>query len=390
LFKTSIFWLFIALGQNFKSEKIKDSKVLIIDLLKEGIDVYKYNREKLKELEFDEQVECWKYIIIIDDLLLGKFNTKCFICKDSTASVLQHLHIYNGYKDIEALQKTNIIGSDYWYDPYSIIIDTFIKEYDKNNSKDYLKYFTRKTLKKSIMTHPYSVSHYRSYCYFLNGLDKVLKKEGKNFWSLSKEEKKDFSETFSAFYKFLDKDFETKIFYNKESKDFINEVGGIYFLDDTILNLTYNEKREERKELKCKLFKMRTSYDKHVKSNYVNEKGTKTSIRANIIHSSDAFLNRLFVQTYNSLSIHDCFCLHLANVNSCIHFINLFFHSQINNTNKNLIKKSTEKVYIYDKKKSVFIIKFLNYDINNNIYNKSIIWDENKYSIDKVSLTIIL
>lgn len=389
LFKVSLFWLFIALGQNFKSDNIKESRVLIIDLLNLGIDTYKFNQEKLKQLELDEQLECLKYISIIDNLIIGKFNSKCFICKDSTASVLQHLHIYLGYKNIDALKSTNIIGSDYWYDPYSIIIDTFLNGTDIDT--DFcIKYFTRKTLKKSIMTHSYSVSRYRSYCYFLNGLDKILKKENKKFWSLDLEEQKKFSKNFNSFYNFLDNDFETKLFYSKKSKDLIEFVSGISFLDGTVINLTYNELKYRRREIKSSQFNIRVSYDSQIKSNYVNIETTNNALRANIIHASDAYLNRSFIKKYSSLSIHDCFCLHLVNINSCIHFINKFFYTQINNTNKNLLIKNYVDVCVYIKEEDIFVLKKLNYFVTRDVYNNLITLDNNSYNIEEISLTIIL
>ena len=151
LFKISLFWVFISLASFFKNSLLEDNKVSIDKLLKFGIDLFLNKNNNFSDFDIEEEIELRRNIFIAEQLVEGKFDQNTFLCKDSTASVFQHLFIYLQPKDLEALKICNIVGDDSWHDPYSFIINKFLE----NKIVDgFIKsIFNRKTLKKSIMTH---------------------------------------------------------------------------------------------------------------------------------------------------------------------------------------------------------------------------------------------
>lgn len=68
---------------------------------------------------------------------------------DATASGLQVLCLLLGPVDPKIAEYLNLTSRTKWYDPYKIIIEWFLKEYNINESNS--EYFVRKHLKKTIM-----------------------------------------------------------------------------------------------------------------------------------------------------------------------------------------------------------------------------------------------
>jgi hypothetical protein len=81
-------------------------------LLEIGIEIYRNKDQDRNDLTIDEEVELRRNSFIIDQLVLGILDSSTFLCKDSTASVFQHLFIYLQPKNTEALKICNIVGSD--------------------------------------------------------------------------------------------------------------------------------------------------------------------------------------------------------------------------------------------------------------------------------------
>jgi hypothetical protein len=90
---------------------LKNNRVSIDTLLNTGIEIYLHRNINYNDLAVDEEIELRRSIFIIDQLVSGVFDYNTFLCKDSTASVFQHLFIYLKPKNIEALQMCNIVGS---------------------------------------------------------------------------------------------------------------------------------------------------------------------------------------------------------------------------------------------------------------------------------------
>ena len=84
---------------------------------------------------------------------------------DSTASGQQVIAYIREVTDVDVLKKLNLSGNFEWYDPYyETIKEFFLYIEDKANSeeKEVIKqYFTRKTLKRAIMTSFYNATLYR-------------------------------------------------------------------------------------------------------------------------------------------------------------------------------------------------------------------------------------
>lgn len=328
LFKSSLFWVLISLSAHFKNRLLENNKVGIDVLLRTGINIYLNKDKTYEDLTLDEEVELRRNIFIIHQLTLGIFDHNTFLCKDSTASVFQHLFIYLQPKSIESLKICNIIGSGNWHDPYSVIINKFLENKIVDNFL--LSLFNRKTLKKSIMTHPYSVSYYSSWNYFKSEINKSLTKYDKiTFKELNIEKQDNIKNLFKEFFSFLSKNFEMDIFYKKNSTEIKNKINFVCFNDGTKINFNYLILSNNRREIKNKKLNLRVSYNENYINTQVDVKQTELAIRANLIHATDSYFARLVILQFGCLTIHDCFCLKMHDINSCIDFMNNFFHKEI-------------------------------------------------------------
>lgn len=72
------------------------------------------------------------------------------------------------------------------------------------SDEEILKYFTRKTIKKTVMTNPYSATYMTAFDYFNEEVEKIFDIK---FEYGSEEEK-----YFKKFYNFVDKEVELSIF----------------------------------------------------------------------------------------------------------------------------------------------------------------------------------
>lgn len=112
--KNSLFWVLISLAAPFKNKLLLgDTKISIEKLLNKGKDVFLNKDHNMESLDLDEEIEIRRNIFIANQLVNGVFDQNTFLCKDSTASVFQHLFFYLKPKNLEALQICNIVGSDY-------------------------------------------------------------------------------------------------------------------------------------------------------------------------------------------------------------------------------------------------------------------------------------
>ena len=337
-FKSALFWVLLSLASHYKSKLLKNNQIPIDTLLEIGIEIYRNKDQDRNDLTIDEEVELRRNSFIIDQLVLGILDSSTFLCKDSTASVFQHLFIYLQPKNTEALKICNIVGSDSWYDPYSTIINRFLESVTADDFV--LQIFNRKTLKKSIMTHPYSVTYFSSWNYFLTEVNKQLTSQHKiTFGSLDIEKQDNIKNLFKAFFSFLSKNFEVDIFYKKNSQE-IKKIKQIQFDDGTRINFNYLILQNNRREIKNKKLNLRISYNENVINSSVDTKQTELAIRANLIHATDSYFARSVILNFKCLTIHDCFCLKLQDINACIDYMNGFFRKEIfknaNNDNTSL------------------------------------------------------
>ena len=336
-FKNIVFWLLISIGSFFKSKLLDKNAVSINDLLEYAIKVFYSDVSILLELDLYEKIECSKYITMLRDALDGNYNGQRFICKDSTASVFQHLFQFLRPKNLKTLEYCNIYKNNFWYDPYSIIISFFL---EKNTISEFSKkYFSRKYLKKSIMTQPYSVTYFSSWKYFKSAIDYSLIHNKSSFYKLSQYERDCLLSDFEKFYKFLEQDFEIQIFYLKQSKDIEHNFVDICFDDDTSIYFSYLQINNKRKEIKNKKYDIRVTYNEFENTKNVDNIKTKRALRANLIHACDSFFARKIISRYNCLVIHDCFCISATDINLCLDDMNMYYIITIYKDDVNLQKE---------------------------------------------------
>lgn len=199
---------------------------------------------------------------------------------------------------------------------------------------DFIKtLFNRKTLKKSIMTTPYSVTYYSSFNYFRVELNKILVRGGlADFNRLPEKEQNIINKVFKNFFKYLAEVFEIEIFYEKNSK-ILTEMDHIEY-NDSIIYIKYMLIKEKRKEIKSKSQGIRASYNEQIATTTIDKEQTKTSARANIIHSADAHFAREIVIEFEILCIHDCFCIPIHDINLCLDYMNAYFRREVPKTPK--------------------------------------------------------
>lgn len=121
---------------------------------------------KLKDLDLYE-----KTILVFKLQKHDMFYKHKFIFfRDATASGLQMLSLLLKPKNEEVKKWLNLSNDGAYYDTYMYIINSFYEKY--SNHTEYREYFTRKTLKKTIMIFNYQGSYYTCLTDFLLFLPK--------------------------------------------------------------------------------------------------------------------------------------------------------------------------------------------------------------------------
>lgn len=177
--------------------------------------------------------------------------------------------------------------------------------------------FSRKRLKKSIMTENYLVTYPTFKQYFLNEI-KLEKYE------IEKQE--EILNLLVDFFDFLRKNEElfendpALILTKIKEKDFVLE-----FSDKSNVNYTYNKLKTKQKEITIESKR----YTKKFKelTNQFDTKKFKTSTRANYVHSLDAALMRsvmrwAFKYNLNILGLHDCWMVDYTNITNLVAAVN--------------------------------------------------------------------
>ena len=149
------------------------------------------------------------------------------------------------------------------------------------------------------------------------------------FYKLDIERQTEISTLFKNFFKYLSDDFEKNIFYKNNSGLIIKDIRSVVFHDGSNINLNYLDVNNFRREIKNKKLNIRVSYYETKTTNTVDQKGTEKSVRANLIHATDAFFARLIILNFHCLTVHDCFMLRLNDINTCLDFMNKFFRDTL-------------------------------------------------------------
>lgn len=346
----AVVWCLVDIAKFYKSTLIADSKISLETFLKFGIKIFKENTVFPvidNNLEFEEILEINKTITILHELIKGKISKKYFLSKDSTASVLQHLFKLIGVKNEKALQICNIDGIDVWTDPYTVILEDFLKTIDISENSQ--SYFTRSNLKKVMMTYHYSASYYTSLNYFLQ----ACKNKKNNFKIFSKEVENELKKDFIKFFDYLRKQHETKLLYEVESVKLTENIKDLVFQDQSVVSLLYYKTKNTRFEVKLASENLRTSFtSQKIQENIVDKTKTSRAYRANTVHACDANYARKVLDYLPILVVHDSFAPSIQQISLAIDKLNEIYKERI--LVVDLLK--TENAYLINKSFSIFIV----------------------------------
>ena len=315
--RESIFWILISLGKLGAEKKMFIS---IEDFLQKANDILS---KKIKFTKVLDKIEVMHYTKI-----LKSFNDENLIkrgvLKDATASFLQNLLRLMGYKNKDSLKYANLSSMGYWCDTYSFILSKWKKK-DKEIDPEIMKLFIRKTVKKPIMTNPYSAAYITSFEYFKHDILEEFDTET-GFGDIEEQ-------AFKKFYDFIN-ELENKYFLKNNSKEMVNylkkELNSgkkqiTISSNDGETNLIYYKLISKSFDLIIdvpgKNIKKRvTKKYKEIDKLNIDYKKTARSIRANWIHYIDAQLirdiNRLSKKAY--MTIHDCLIIDFLSISKFI------------------------------------------------------------------------
>lgn len=271
-------------------------KINMNDYINEAL-IYFDNEILMKKLEDD--IEIKHYIKILKNINNRK---KYVIFKDFTASFFQHLTRLLGPKSIDTLKLANMYDKYNWYDPYTHILNKFLFDIKISNTDK----FTRKSIKKTVMTIPYSIGFDSAWKYFK---EEINIDNCKDLSQLKKE--------YRLFFNFTKKILETDHFFkNSTEKMILNALTklGLYNkininFEYSCVNLIYYNKKVKRIDLILR-FNEEIRITKKINQldlESIDYQSIIQSIRANWIAVLDAyFLIRINKKNLNILySIHD-------------------------------------------------------------------------------------
>lgn len=154
----TIFWCLIGIGKFFvnKDEYPVDTETFITN----GIKFYNYQlkSKNLSDPDLHKELEIMHYVRILQSLKKSKIKKRALV-KDATASINQILMKKLGPLEQNSLDYVNLGQENRWYDTYLIYRDKFFELHENEidlKKKEFNLYFSRKFIKSTIMTIPYS------------------------------------------------------------------------------------------------------------------------------------------------------------------------------------------------------------------------------------------
>lgn len=310
--KVTLIFLFIELAKPHKTKMLcKTSFSLHLEsFIRKGIDIYNGNSETYQS--FNEVLESKKNIFYIKKVISEGVNIDFPIPKDSTASVLQHLFNWLGPLNTEALVLCNLAGDDSWHDPYSFIISRFLKTMEGRIPENYLKYFTRKSLKRCIMTYNYSVTLSTATSYFIEDIGE----EPKN------EDLKELRSLFNIFFNFLIKN-SSGLLYKKSEEEVFGKIPNIVIIGNDSVPMSYFKGASLR--LQKQIHGSRVSLNLNTISDVIDIKKTKNAVKPNLIHYTDSRFAKKIIEKHPQLVVHDEFLVPISDICFVIDYANYIF-----------------------------------------------------------------
>jgi hypothetical protein len=190
-----------------------------------------------------------------------------------------------GEHNKESLKYCNMDSDENWYDTYSIIIDKFNEKTELENIErdKYNSIFNRKNLKKVMMTRNYGCGLRKSFKYFNDSIENILKNS-------TDIEINEINNIFVKFYKYISEN-------NNITRENIDKIVSFFEKDKKIIfqdlaETNYKYFKFEEKRIDSSVNSKR--YTRVLKKITENEdsKKYKISIVANYIQSQDASLVR--------------------------------------------------------------------------------------------------
>lgn len=301
-----IYIIFFELGKLFKSKFISQYKGRLEekDFIEIGIEVFLYFSDW--KLALDEQVEILAILDIFEDIAQQKY-LKIPIFKDATASAIQILMLLLGSSTLEHYKICNLTEPCAWYDTYYYIIADFFTKHPAP-SPDVLKYFTRSTLKKTIMTFNYEATY--STCW------KDFRANANLPWDTEGRVYKHSEILFKQFYKYLTDIFDTKVFFLRPSEEILQvfkkewaDNKRFFFITSDEFIIYYDYYKIIKHRIDRIINNNRESIQWNVQTQEADTQKMFRALRANLIHSFDGLIVRQVTLelNYPIMTIHDSF-----------------------------------------------------------------------------------
>lgn len=271
---------------------------------------------RLQSSEVKENSELNYYYRIIDNI--SNPDIYRYVIKDVSGSIFVNGSIILGLKNPNLSKNLNINNSE-WHDPYSLYIKEII-----NQIPDHLKiFFTRKTLKKPLMTKYYKCGLASSAKYFMEEVKKIPEYSDMFY-----------DEIIDFFKKYVHTEWgglEKNILFEHSTQEYENflKKNQIDFIEysDFIINLTNFKMKKKRIDIV--IFGKRISLTNYELTGVIDKRKNNSSTIANIFHSFDGLTARNLIKKYegSSFVIHDAFGFAYTNSEAFIIIANYSFNT---------------------------------------------------------------
>lgn len=346
--KRTCVWLFVALGVTKKVELGK--KVHISVFLKKGFELWEEENKESTFIDTYEKIEFNYILFLIEELKNSKILKKWIFWKDATASCFQHLLLILGERDSNSYAICNLNSAEYWYDPYAYLISDFFEKKTLPNLNQiqinpflldprFTSIFSRKRLKKVMMTESYGAGFKKLSSYFFLDLD--LNK-------FSEAEKAFILKTWEEFFDYL---LDENVLFAQSSKAINNSFTKKKLLkivnpDNTEVDYSCFVIRINQGELY--IDKKRHTYQTRTISTDFDKNQFDTSLRANFVHTRDGALARKYIIYTKMWTVHDCFSIDFLNITYMVAVVNELMNGEFYDLKINL--KAKKPIY------SIFVI----------------------------------
>jgi len=194
----------------------------------------------------------------------------------------------------------------------------------------YFEIFSRKRLKKVIMTESYGAGRKKLSFFFTLNL---------NLANCSEEEKRAIMLTWEKFFNYISNE---NPLFAQSSKEITNcfiekQTWKVMNPDQTTVDYSCFEIEITQPEIYIGK-KRHTLQSRDVTTNF-DERQFKTSIRANFVHTQDAVLARKYILITKMWSIHDCFSTDFLNITYMVALLNDLMNGEFYDLKINVVGK---------------------------------------------------